>query len=227
MNFFPNWAKNILFLLVFMLSGLVLIIVIEGLISGTELLPFNTLIERGVVQVRTPFLTTLLVVLTHIGSPFLLSFLACVIAVIIFLRGDVYNAILIVATMVVALISLAILRDTFQVARPTGGLMSVEGWSFPSGHATVATAFFFSMAHAFFRKVKSATGKIVLVATSILLPALVSFSRLYLGAHWALDILGGVALGILSVSFTVLMFNILVNNDRWRTRLARVRIPKN
>lgn len=209
-----------------MLSGLVLALVIEGLISGTELLPFNTTIDEAVVFIRTPALTTLFVVITKLGSPFLLSFLACVMAVILFVRGERYDAILVVITMLVALVSLAYLKDTLQVARPPSDIIDGEGWSFPSGHATVATAFFFIMAHSFFRRVRGALGKILLVGASIVLPALISFSRLYLGAHWALDILAGIALGILSVSFSILVFSIFFDNDRWRTRLARVRIPK-
>ena len=70
---FPNWAKNILFLLVYMISGLVLVVIIEGLLSGTELTPLNTVIERAVVHMRTPFLTTILVAVTRLGDPFFLS----------------------------------------------------------------------------------------------------------------------------------------------------------
>jgi len=46
---FPTWAKNILFLLVYMISGLILVIIIEDLLSGTQLLPLNTAIESAVV----------------------------------------------------------------------------------------------------------------------------------------------------------------------------------
>ena len=67
---FPNWAKNILFLLVYMISGLVLVIIIGGLLSGSDLEPLNAVIESAVVHMRTPILTTLLVWITRIGNPF-------------------------------------------------------------------------------------------------------------------------------------------------------------
>ena len=51
---FKNWAKNLFFLLVYILSGGALIVIIEGLISGTELTPFNTAIETVIVSLRQP-----------------------------------------------------------------------------------------------------------------------------------------------------------------------------
>lgn len=214
MNAFPNWAKNILFLLVYMISGLVLVIIIEGLISGTELMPFNTLLEGAMIHIRTPLLTSTLVMVTNIGSPFVLGFVACIISILLFLRGDRYDALLFLTAMAVAVVSFIVLKNIFQISRPPSEFVDAGGWSFPSGHATVATAFFFILAHDFFGRVKTALGKIVLVVGSIFGAMLISFSRLYLGAHWALDILGGIAVGLLSVSFTVLMFGVFLYKGR-------------
>jgi len=211
---FPDWARNILFLLVYMISGLVLVIIIEGLLSGTELIPLNTVIERAVVHMRTPFLTTFLVAVTRMGNPFVLTSAAALIAVLLFMRGRRYDAALFITAMIVAVISLTVLKNTFQIARPGSVIFEVDGWSFPSGHATLATAFFFMLAHSFFGKIRRAGGRVVLVLGSIFAAALVCFSRLYLGAHWTLDILAGIALGLLSVSFTVLMFNVFIGDRR-------------
>ena len=211
---FPNWAKNILFLLVYMISGLVLVIIIEGLLSGTELLPLNNAIERIVTHMRTPFLTTLFVSVTRLGNPSVLLSLAAFIAIILVMRGRLYDATLFIVALIVAVVSLAMLKNTFQIARPVSELINANGWSFPSGHATTATAFFFLLAHTFFNRMKTSAGKTVLILGSIFVAALICFSRLYLGAHWALDILAGIALGLLSVSLTILMFSIFIENKR-------------
>ena len=218
---FPIWAKNILFLLVYMISGLVLVLIIEGLVSGNELLPLNTFIEQVVVRLRTPILTTFLVKVTQVGNPFILSSVTALIAAILVLRGRLYGASLFVAAMIVAVVSLAILKNTFQITRPVSDVVSVDGWSFPSGHATVATTFFFMLAYTFFGRMKTLRQKSSLVLGSIVGGLLVCFSRLYLGAHWTLDILAGVALGLLSVSFTVLVFNIFV--DKRRSLIGKIR----
>ena len=211
---FPNWAKNILFLLVYMISGLVLVIIIEGLLSGSDLTPLNTAIESVVVQVRTPLLTTLLVWMTKVGNPFVLASVTLFLAVMLILRRNSYDAMVFLVALIVAVLSLTILKNVFQITRPVSDIYSADGWSFPSGHATVATAFFFMVSHTFFGKLKTVRNKTILILGSIAGTLLICFSRLYLGAHWTLDIMGGIALGLLSVSFTVLMFNVFLEENR-------------
>jgi undecaprenyl-diphosphatase len=195
----------------------VLIIIIEGLISGTELIPLNTAIEKVVVLMRTPFLTTFFVTVTKIGNPFVLSCVAAFAAAVLFIKKRSSDAILFLLAMIVAIISLAVLKETFQIARPGSDLLESTGWSFPSGHATVATAFFFMLTITFFGRVKSVLGKTLLISGSVVGTGLICFSRLYLGAHWALDIIAGIALGLSSVSFVILIFNIFIG-ERWSLR---------
>lgn len=207
---FPNWAKNILFLLVYMLSGLTLILIIEGLLSGTELTAFDTAIEQVVVLMRTPLLTDIFLFITTIGSPFVITCVSAFLAIMLITRKDIYSALLIVVAIVVSTISLTVLKNIFQISRPPNALFSFSGWSFPSGHATLITAFFFVTTYTFFGRIQTTLGRVSLVIGAVLGTILVSFSRLYLGAHWALDVLAGIALGLLSVSFIILIFNVFL-----------------
>lgn len=211
---FPNWAKNILFLLVYMISGLVLVIIIEGLLSGSDLQPLNAVIESAVVHMRTPILTTLLVWVKRIGNPFVFASAAVFIAVMLIIRRNAYDAMLLLTALVVTVISLTVLKNIFQISRPVSDIYSAEGWSFPSGHATLATSFFFLLSYIFFGKIKRVRNRTVLIVGSVVATLVVCFSRLYLGAHWTLDILAGIALGLVSVSLTILMFNIFLEENR-------------
>src|SRR3990167_5942661 len=116
---FPNWAKDIIFLLVFMISGLVLVIIIDGIMTGTELLPLNTTIEQTVMHIRTPLLTNFFVFITKLGDPFIISFASALIAFFLFIRGRFYDAVLFVVSLVIAVVSLLVLKNIFQVARPS------------------------------------------------------------------------------------------------------------
>ena len=211
---FPNWAKNILFLLVYMISGLVLVIIIEGLISGTDLIPLNTAVEQVMAHLRTPLMTSLMVLLTKIGNPFALFCVALFISVLLFIRGKVYEAALFLAVMGLAVISLTVLKNVFQISRPISEIYQTDGWSFPSGHATLATTFFFMLSYIFIGHLKTRRGRTCLILGSIAGVFIISFSRLYLGAHWILDVIGGAALGLMSVSFVVLLFSVFIDENR-------------
>jgi undecaprenyl-diphosphatase len=78
---------------------------------------------------------------------------------------------------------------------PVEHLQAVAGSSFPSGHATQASAFWFSLALAS-RSVPAAARatRVVWVLAAVIVAA-VALSRVYLGVHYPSDVIAGVALG--------------------------------
>ncbi len=210
----PIWAKNILFLLVYMISGLILAIIIEDLLSGTQLMPLNTGLEAWMVSIRNPWLTTFVVWITKLANPFLIAVAAIALSIYLIWKNNTYEAALFLVSLVITVVSLTLLKNFLQIKRPVSDLYDVEGWSFPSGHTTLATSFFFMLCYTFFSKFKELKMRLAVVLISALGIFLACFSRLYLGAHWALDIIAGIALGLLSVSFTVLIFNLIFGETR-------------
>lgn len=221
MQFIRSWTKNILLLLVYLFAGGALVLTIDGLMSGPDLVPFNNAVEDVVLHMRTPFLTTLMLFITNVASPLVLSILSVFIAIYLLLKKDTYDALLYITSIALAVVSLVVLKNTFQIARPDYGVAGLTTWSFPSGHATIATAFFFATAYTFLGKIRNPLGRLLLVLAAVAGVGLVGFSRLYLGAHWALDILGGVALGLVTVSMVALIFNIFLEERKWKERRVR------
>lgn len=95
------------------------------------------------------------------------------------------------------LICNGILKNLVQEARPfvhfpaiipLDPAISAHSYSFPSGHASASFAAAFGI-----RKLGSPYG-----ALAILLATLIAFSRMYLGVHFPLDVLGGLLTGYLS-----------------------------
>jgi membrane-associated phospholipid phosphatase len=74
-------------------------------------------------------------------------------------------------------------------------LKPVAGPSFPSGHATQAVAVYGMLAALAAATTPRWSGKVTAWALAVVIIAVVAVSRLYLGAHWLTDVLGGLALG--------------------------------
>ncbi|MDB5254570.1 MAG: phosphoesterase PA-phosphatase related protein [Parcubacteria group bacterium] len=211
-----------MFLLVFIFSGLSLITIINGLSAGSELQPFNEAVETLVHPFRSAFLTPIMLFASNVGSPFVLSIVALILAIIIVLHKDTYSALLFVVSMGLSLFAFTFFKNWFHFSRPVDSLVSLSSFGFPSGHATIATTFFFSLSYAFFDWSKSVFARTALVLFSIAAVALICFSRVYLGAHFALDVLAGISLGLLVTTFTALLFNIFIEERSFERKRKRV-----
>ena len=70
------------------------------------------------------------------------------------------------------------------------------GFSYPSGHSMGSAAFYGFLAFLLWVLVPSFPLRVALASAVGLLPLLIGISRVYLGAHWASDVVGGWAGGL-------------------------------
>ena len=144
-----------------------------------------------------PVIDGVMVAASWLGyEPYSFIFPFVVIAIIALLRRPVEAAFLTLATLASG--ASVLVKDIVQRPRPSLDLVHVlgenSGYSFPSGHVTEYTLFFGFCFYLLWTLLKPGllrTMGLVLCATMI---ALVGPSRIWLGVHWASDVLGGYTL---------------------------------
>ncbi len=111
------------------------------------------------------------------------------------------------------------LKSLFERARPPAAFQVVEtiNASFPSGHTLMATIFYLSIGTMLARTVSQRRQKVYVMAVAALLALLVGLTRIYLGAHWATDVLAGWSLGI---AWAMLLWLIAWAVERYQSRHA-------
>lgn len=85
-------------------------------------------------------------------------------------------------------------KNIFKRARPEYAMIIEKEYSFPSGHALIGFAFYTMLAYMVFKYYKGPWKRII-TGFLIIFPIIISFSRLYLGVHYASDVFAGLLLG--------------------------------
>ncbi len=85
----------------------------------------------------------------------------------------------------------------FHRPRPLSALYVEHSFSFPSGHATIAVAFYGFLTYIVMREAKRWETKVNICFAGIALVLLIGFSRLYLGVHYLSDVWAGYLVGAL------------------------------
>lgn len=160
--------------------------VLEG-----ELLTVDRVAEQWVSTHRSPAAIAVFHVITLLGAKELLAPLGALLGWRLF-RGSKGLIALLAFSALAAAEFVAVLKRSFHIMRPAGGIAAGLGLSFPSGHATGSTAAAILVSYV---AVRRKTHPRIIVPISVLVPILVGVSRVYLDVHWASDVIGGWLVG--------------------------------
>jgi membrane-associated phospholipid phosphatase len=156
---------------------------------------FDESIRFAVHGLASPPITAIVIAATELGSPAVLL-PGTVIAAFVFLRlRRVRAAILLLVTMVGATLLNWLLKLLFQRTRPVPffGLDAPSSYSFPSGHALASFCFYGALAALITARLRSRWLRLAIWALAVLVIVAVGFTRIYLGVHYASDVIAGYA----------------------------------
>jgi undecaprenyl-diphosphatase len=136
--------------------------------------------------------------ITSLGSPTVIILISVAAFSLLWIAQNRRGAARVVTAVAGAEIWLEIIKRVFERPRPTLVPYMVEftGFSFPSGHALVATAVYGTLAAVACSYLQQRRARIAIRLICWTIVAIVSVSRIYLGIHYPTDVTGGVLLGM-------------------------------
>jgi membrane-associated phospholipid phosphatase len=160
----------------------------------------DTWFEAAVRPLQTFGHVELFLVITVLGSTIGITTLAFGAAY--FLRHNRFAQIQLFLVLLFSSLSMGIAKGFVERTRPDVlmWLDPLNTYSFPSGHATLSTAFFGFMAVQLYRRSHSRLARVLSFIIPALIIALVALSRIVLNFHYFTDVTAGILLGLFWVA---------------------------
>ncbi|MBE7940127.1 phosphatase PAP2 family protein [Ramlibacter aquaticus] len=179
--------------------------VLEDLLTHDSLVRLDLSVFAFLQQLRTQVGDQAMIVFTEAGSVGVLLPLIVLVLAWLCWRRAWRTAAYWVGCAAFGELLVQVLKYTLGRQRPLTLYTGNEQFSFPSGHASVSAVVLGFLAFLVSRGQPSAwrTGAALLAALYV---TLVSFSRLYLGAHWLSDVVGGASMGLAWVAVVAMVY---------------------
>lgn len=151
---------------------------------------YNFISKYFINDYMTPFVK----VLTNIGD--VLCIMVVIILCMFLFKNNKIRASIIINLVIVTGMN-TLLKYLFMRDRPAFNvLVNESGYSFPSGHSMISIVFYGYLIYLIYRFISNKKIKWLLISLLSLIILIIGFSRIYLGVHYASDVIGGFCFGI-------------------------------
>ena len=198
MKKYSKWVVMVIFLILFSVFAYKIVmnksIYIDNIVY--DFICDNFMSER---------MTNIVKILTSLGSALVIIILTIVLFIAI---KNKKIAISVVINLIVITILNNLLKIIFLRPRPdVNNLILESGYSFPSGHSATGMAFYGYLIYLIYKYVNNKKIKIPLIIFLSLIIVAIGLSRIYLGVHYASDVLGGFLLAIVYLIIFITIAN--------------------
>jgi undecaprenyl-diphosphatase len=168
-----------------------------GVVLELGTLQFDLHLRTWIHSLASPWLTSIFLFITQVGSWFVLLSAAVLLA-ILFLNSSFAEARLLMIAMYGAVVLASALKIAFHRARPEPffGLAVPTTHSFPSAHALVSFCFFSLIAGIISRHTRHRSFRWCAWGLAGSLITVIGLSRVYLGVQYPSSVLAGYAAGV-------------------------------
>lgn len=184
----PVWGVGVVAVLLVLFTGLALSLHTPALIW------VDHAVQTWVFALRTPTLTRIALFFTALGLTPVISPIALLAVGFLCAHHRMRASLLLVLSMLGGAGLDAVMKNWMHRLRPPAPwLTTASGFSFPSGHAMIAVAFYGMLGYLLIVSLGWPRRLVVPVTAVVVL--LIGLSRIYLGVHYPSDVLAGFALG--------------------------------
>jgi len=196
-----NMAIMLIFIIIFFIMAL--------LLETNVVSSIDNFIYKYVSLLISSNMTTFFRIITSFGSFYAITSI-CLLSLIILKSKR--NSRLITANAVTIVIISTILKYIFLRERPIDiNIITEFGYSFPSNHASVSAAFYGFLAYLAYKEMDNVKKRNIIIIGFGLLVFLIGLSRIYLGVHYASDVLAGYSL---SASYLIIFTQFVYKKKR-------------
>ena len=166
---------------------------------------FDAFIYNVVISIKSDLVTNIFKVVTEFGDALVLIIITLLSFVI--LKNKKISASIAINLLIFPLLNI-LLKNIFKRPRPEGfKLIEENGFSFPSGHSMAAMAFYGLIIYFIFKNINNKKIRNISCILLSILIVLIGTSRIYLGVHYASDVIAGF---LVSIAYLVVYITIVL-----------------
>ncbi|MFH1981733.1 MAG: VTT domain-containing protein [Pseudomonadota bacterium] len=180
--------------LLLLVAGWGFFVVLEDVLARDPLALADQSVYRFFQSVRISWWDDVFVTITELGDAFVNTVLISALVVVLLAKRCYRAAGFLAATAVGGMLVVQLLKWVIHLPRPVDIYHGASAFSFPSGHATMSVICYGFLAILLARGL-SGLWRWGLLTGVFVIACMVGISRLYLGAHWLSDVVGGIFFG--------------------------------
>ncbi|MEN6474096.1 MAG: LssY C-terminal domain-containing protein [Syntrophaceae bacterium] len=168
---------------------------IEDIITSDAIAAVDVRFVNLLAVFRTPGVTEVMTWITLLGKGQVIAVFALVLTLVLLLWRRMSYIMPLWLTLAGSQFFILLGKIAFQRQRPAVALYPETSYSFPSGHATMAMAFYGFLIYIILKQIKSYNKRLNLVFAVLIMLLAIGFARIYMGVHFLSDVWAGYLLG--------------------------------